>query len=109
MITNHELTCPCCGGKLKLYDTVQRKVRTKGRVTQRVTIRRFKCVNCGTMHRELPDYIFPYKQYEAEIIIGVLDGLITCETLGFEDYPCEITMLRWLSRKTQLLLWRKPQ
>lgn len=38
------------------------------------------------MHRELPDFIFPYKQYEAEIIIGVLEGFITCETLGFEDY-----------------------
>ena len=26
---------------------------------------------------------------------GVLEGLITCETLGFEDYPCEMTMIRW--------------
>ena len=36
----------------------------------------------------------------------VLEGLITCETIGFEDYPCEMTMLRWLSQKAQLLLWR---
>lgn len=35
------------------------------------------------------------KQYEADIIIGVLEGLITCGTLGFEDYPCEMTMIRW--------------
>jgi len=47
----------------------------------------------------------PYKQYEAELIIGVLDGLITYETLGYEDYPCESTMLKWLSQKQQLLLW----
>jgi hypothetical protein len=56
------------------------------------------------MHRELPDYILPYKQYEIEVIMGVLEGLITCETLGYEDYPCEMTMFRWLSQKAQLLL-----
>ena len=43
-----------------------------------------------------------------EVIIGVLEGLITCETLGFEDFPCEMTMFRWLSQKAQLLLWRYP-
>lgn len=56
---------------------------------------RLRCCNCHAVHRELPDFIFPYKQYEADIIIGVLEGLITCETLGFEDYPCEMTMIRW--------------
>lgn len=108
MISDNELTCPCCGGDLKYYDRVQRIVRTKNRVSTRVKIRRLKCANCGAMHRELPDYILPYKQYEAELVMGVLEGLITCETLGFEDYPCEMTMLRWLSRKLQLLLWRNP-
>lgn len=57
-------------------------------------------------YRELSELLVPYKQYEAEVIIGVLEGLITCETIGFEDYPCEMTMLRWLSQKAQLLLWR---
>lgn len=57
---------------------------------------------------ELSELLVPYKQYEAEVIIGVLEGLITCETIGFEDYPCEMTMLRWLSQKAQLLLWRYP-
>ncbi|MEQ2698093.1 DUF6431 domain-containing protein, partial [Hungatella hathewayi] len=56
-------------------------------------------------HRELPDYIFPYKQYEAEVIRGVLEGFITCETYGYEDYPCEMTMVRWRnSQELQLLL-----
>lgn len=50
--------------------------------------------------------MLPYKQYEAEVIIGVLEGLITCETLGFEDYPCEMTMSRWIAQEQQLLLWR---
>lgn len=73
----------------------------------------FPCAACGALAagqstREMGGLFFPYKQYEAEVIFGVLEGLITCETLGFEDYPCEMTMLRWLSQKAQLLLWRNP-
>ena len=58
------------------------------------------------LHRELTELLFPYKQYESEVITGVLEGLITCETIGFEDYPCEMTMLRWLSQKPYLLTFR---
>ena len=108
MVMQDQSTCPKCGGELKYYDSVPRIVRTKGRETTRVPMRRFRCAHCGAVHRELSELLFPYKQYEAEVIIGVLEGLITCETLGFEDFPCEMTMLRWLSQKAQLLLWRYP-
>lgn len=105
MISNDELTCPGCGGNLKYYDKVQRIVRTKGRKSKLIEIRRLRCIKCRSVHRELPSYIFPYKHYEIEVIIGVLEGLITSDTLGFEDYPCDMTMLRWRAQKTQLLLW----
>lgn len=108
MITSEQSTCPKCGGALKYYDMVPRIVRTKARETTWIDIRRLRCVGCGALHRELPPELLPYKQYEAEVIVGVLEGLITCETLGFEDYPCEMTMMRWLSQKSQLLLWRNP-
>lgn len=108
MINNDELTCPKCGGALKYYDSVQRIVRTKNRISKHIEIRRLKCTKCGMLHREIPDDIFPYKQYEAEIIRGVLEGLITSDVLGFEDYPCEMTMIRWRAQKIQLLLWRNP-
>lgn len=100
------LTCPKCGGELKYYDQVHRIVRTKGRKTREIPMRRLRCMRCKALHRELPELIFPYKQYEAEVIIGVLEGLITCETLGFEDYPCEMTMARWVSQEQKLLLCR---
>lgn len=106
MISNNESVCPCCGGQLKYYDTVKRIVRTKRRATSNVKIRRFRCSNCKSIHRELPDFIFPYKQYEAEVILGVLEGFITSETLGFEDYPCEMTMLRWRLHEQHLLMSR---
>lgn len=105
MINNDESTCPECGGALKYYDKVQRIIRSKGRNFKHIEIRRLKCTKCGMIHRELPDDIIPYKQYEAEIIKGVLEGLITSDTLGFEDYPCEKTMIRWRAQKVQLLLW----
>lgn len=76
MISESKSTCPKCGGQLKYYDTVKRIVRTKYGVKNKVDIRRFRCQKCSAMHRELPDFIFPYKQYEAEIIIGVLVGAI---------------------------------
>lgn len=105
MDTDGSLTCSICGKSLRYYDSVSRIVRTKGRKTEYVKVPRYQCQSCGRIHRYLPDYIYPYKQYDAEIIKGVLGGFITCETIGYEDYPCEMTMIRWKSsRKLQLLL-----
>lgn len=106
MATGTETVCPKCGGELKHYDTVKRIVRTKGGQVKRVKVRRAYCHYCGEIHRQLPEFLIPFKQYEAGIIFGVLEELITPETLGFEDYPCEMTMVRWLSQKQQLLLWK---
>ncbi len=98
IIKTDDVICPECGGKLKYYDTVQRLVRTKHRQSGYIELRRMKCSNCGGIHREITEDIFPYKHYEAEIIIGVVEGLITEESYGFEDYPCEMTMTRWRSQ-----------
>ena len=105
MVMQDQSTCPKCGGVLKYYDSVPRLVRTKGRRKFRVSVRRFRCAHCGAVHREMTELLFPRKHYEAEVIIGVLEGLITCETLGFEDYPCEATMV---SRCCHGLLHRRP-
>lgn len=104
MIFRDEKTCPYCGQKLVYYDTVKRMVKTKNRKTHKIYIKRMVCRNCKTYHRELPSNVVPYKQYDAEIIYGVIEGLITPDTLGFEDYPCEKTMLRWTSQNLQVIL-----
>lgn len=67
MVMRDQTTCPKCGGELKYYDSVPRLVRTKGRETARVSMRRFRCVRCGAVHRELSELLVPYKQYEAEV------------------------------------------
>lgn len=107
MVSNDVSTCPKCGGQLKYYDRVERIVRTKGRKTWKIPLRRLRCDRCGAVHRELPELIFPYKQYEAEVIIGVLEGFITCETMGFEDYPCEMTMFRWTATMQKFIFLRQ--
>ncbi|MDO4292113.1 MAG: DUF6431 domain-containing protein [Eubacteriales bacterium] len=72
-----------------------RIVRTKGRRSRRIYLRRFQCKFCKRIYRQIPAFILPYKQYEAEVVKGVLEGLITPQTMGYEDYPCEMTMVRW--------------
>lgn len=104
MVYNDLLSCQDCGGKLKYYDSVPRIVRTKGRNTKRIRVRRLRCSKCGVIRRELPNFVFPYKQYEVEIIKGVLDGFITPDTIGYEDYPCEMTMIRWMNTHNMQLL-----
>ena len=100
MVTINETICPHCNGELRYYDKVSRIMRTKSRKTKWVKIRRLRCIKCGRVHREIPNYLAPYKQYESEVIQGVLEGFITCETFGYEDYPCEMTMMRWLLLKS---------
>lgn len=106
MIIKNESSCPECGGELKYYDKVPSIVRTKGRCTKWFIIRRLRCNKCGMLHRELPEYVYPYKQYESELIAGVLDGTITSDTLGYEDYPCQATMLNWMSQRPKYLTMR---
>ena len=99
MIRGEVNLCPNCGGGLKYYDRVKRILRTKGGYKTFLKVRRFRCIRCNKLHRELPEFIFEYKHYEAEIINGVIEGYITSDTIGYEDYPCERTMSRWSSRK----------
>lgn len=95
MTINNVSTCPDCGGYLKYYDKVKRIMRMKGGGKRWIRVKRFRCIVCRKIHRSLPDFILPYKHYEAEIVKGVVNGFITSETLGFEDYPCEMTIKRW--------------
>lgn len=107
MVTCNTLTCPNCGGTLKHYDSVSRIIRTKGRTSDYLRLRRLKCSKCGVIHREIPEEIYPYKQYEAELINGVLEGFITSNTMGYEDYPCEMTMNRWKSQSTYFEIYEQ--
>jgi DNA-directed RNA polymerase subunit RPC12/RpoP len=95
MICRGAWVCPDCGGQIKFRGKVKRILRTKGGAVEWIEIRRVVCEECGKIHRELPDCLFPHKHYAAEIIRGVSDGTITADNLDYEDRPCEATMERW--------------
>lgn len=88
--------CPKCNSETRMFDHVWRIVRSKNRKKTFVRICRVRCLQCGYIHRVLPKYLIPYKHYDKNIIEGVIEGLITQETLGYEDYPSETTIFRWI-------------
>lgn len=102
MVYEGEIACPVCGGSLHLYDHVMRTIRTKRGIKNHIYIRRVKCSECGKIHRELPTHVLPYIQYDKDIVMGVLSGQINSDDLDYEDYPCEMTMIRWISRDRDL-------
>ena len=87
--------CPHCGCKLVYRDRTRRHYRLEGGEKVWFMLRRLKCPHCGKLHRELPDLLVPYKHYLAEIISGVLNGVVQADDEDSEDYPCEQTMERW--------------
>lgn len=87
--------CPVCGEPLVYRDSCERGMLLEGHERRRYIIRRLKCPKCRKLHRELPDILAPFKQYAAEVISGVLDGVVSSTDEDCADYPCEETMSRW--------------
>ena len=77
-------------------DSKLRIIKHDGGTQDHLSIRRFKCTSCESYHNELPDLFLPYKHNEAEVISGVIDGIVKPEDQDSEDYPSVSTMLYWL-------------
>ncbi|WP_307197095.1 DUF6431 domain-containing protein [Neobacillus niacini] len=81
---------PCCGKSMSVIGTRNRKSRERSGETKLYNIRRMRCDQCGRIHHELPDFLVPYKRYEAECIESVLTNPST------HDVPAdESTLFRW--------------
>jgi hypothetical protein len=91
--------CPDCGTQMSYRDSRKRIRRKKGGVKLWVMVSRFLCSACNRLHTALPDFLIPYKHYEAEIIRKVIDGEVTAETIDAETFsrPAEITLARWIA------------
>ena len=88
--------CPFCRTELIYRDSRKRIYKQEGGTKEHIRIRRLKCPTCECLHNELPDVLVPYKHYAAEVICGVIDEVITGDDLDSEDYPCFLTMYRWV-------------
>lgn len=91
-----QMQCGTCGGEMKYRDRVKRYVRTAYGERYVIFVPRYACRGCGAVRRVLPDTLLPYRHYEKGIIFGVVEGTITFYSEGFEDYPCEMTVKRWM-------------
>lgn len=91
------MKCNICNKELSHRDYVNRIQKIARGEILWIRIERQYCKDCGTVHRLLPENVLPFKHYEASVIKGVINGDITPDTDGFEDYPCEMTMTRWRS------------
>lgn len=56
MIREDVMICPICEGALRYYDSVRRIVRTKYGKTDFVLIRRMRCCECNSFHREINEF-----------------------------------------------------
>lgn len=95
MVSNDDIFCPYCGGQLKHYDNVKRFIRSEFGKKEFIFVERRYCTACGRVHRVIPNDIYPYKQYRANIINDFVNGVINDDNLEYEDYPCEMTVKRW--------------
>lgn len=90
------ITCPICGGKLKVRDSKRRKLICSESEVRTYRLRRLKCQSCGALHQEMPDCFVPYKHYSRGLILLALNG-------DFSACPAEnSTIYRW-SQEHRLL------
>jgi predicted RNA-binding Zn-ribbon protein involved in translation (DUF1610 family) len=74
IISKENVPCPYCGGELLCRDHVTRGVIHADGTVETLLIRRMFCPDCGHLHRELPDFVQPFKHYASGVIETVLDG-----------------------------------
>jgi uncharacterized protein YbaR (Trm112 family) len=68
------LCCPYCNGILKFRDRKRRSaIRKENNERCWYLLQRLKCKDCGKIHVELPDFMLPYKHYDAEMVQDTID------------------------------------
>jgi hypothetical protein len=73
VLSQETVQCPLCGGCLTKRDSRPRFVIRENGERETWIVRRLQCRSCGKLHTELPDFILPFKHYEAQTIQNTLD------------------------------------
>lgn len=98
-------SCKNCGSTdLRLRRYVWRKIKDVNGMSRSVKVPQLICNNCNTTMRHLPTNLMPYKQYERDIIEGVINGSITSSLVYGGEYPSEETMKLWVRQSKKGLL-----
>lgn len=85
----------CKDGQLIFRDYCRRILRQEGGDSEWIMIPRHRCNNpgCRKLHRILPDILVPYKHYQEEVIVDLLDKRI--DPACSDDRPSEQTVRHW--------------
>ena len=73
VVSQEQLPCTICGGHLAFKDYRLRIVRRSSEDAEFIMIRVLYCVDCNKSHRELPDFLLPYKHYTAQAVEAAND------------------------------------
>ena len=65
--------CPCCGKLMHLHCRCVRYVRRHEGQRDKLSLRVFYCSNCHRYHRELPNFIVPYRHLCTKILAAIYD------------------------------------
>ena len=90
-----ETICPKCNIRTIPHGRCTRKVIMQ-EGAKKFSLRVSYCLSCKHSHRELPDFILPYKRHSAETYAQVYDsphGMLACDV----DEKTERTIRRWVS------------
>ncbi|WP_081505014.1 DUF6431 domain-containing protein [Paenibacillus senegalensis] len=85
---------PCCGEKLKIIGSKERKLIKDCGERLTLIVRRMRCSQCYKIHHELPDCIVPYKRYESSC---VEQAITKTKNLEVAVPAHESTLHRWRS------------
>ena len=76
-ITGYDAFCPVCEEPLHFHGRCSRFARIEtGEKRIEMAIRVLRCMKCGHFHRELPDFIAPFKQLSLELIAQIYDDTV---------------------------------
>ena len=95
MEKNDGVICGRCKTEMKHYDFVTRVVRTGYGRKRYLRVERRYCPKCRRTVRMTPEGLYQFKQYEADIIDGFVNGSNEIFMEEFEDYPTEQTIKNW--------------
>ena len=71
-----EAVCPECGNHMRFNGRCRRFVfRENSRKREKYSMRVFYCSKCYHYHRELPDFVVPFKHLSAKIYAAICDAI----------------------------------
>ena len=76
-ITGYDAICPVCNEPMHFHGRCSRFARIEtGEKRIEMSIRVLRCLKCGHFHRELPDFLAPFKHLSLELIAQIYDGTV---------------------------------